>query len=92
VETQTQLDHAASVEAIASGARRRLSVTIIPRTILFAALVVIALVALWLVVSKAGGTLVLLTLALILGEAIRPLMLRLQRYHIPGPRQCCSST
>src|SRR5260221_6261896 len=67
-----------------TASRKRFSITITPRSIWMAAAAVVAILVGLLLLSKALGTLVLLLLAIILGEAIRPLVARLQRYRIPG--------
>jgi predicted PurR-regulated permease PerM len=66
-------------------ARRRLSITITPRTLVLAAGIFVAVLIGTVLVTQAAGTLISLLLAIILGEAIRPLVVRLQRYRIPGP-------
>lgn len=85
MDTQTQLQKGSSADAIADIGRRRISVNITARSIWLTALVVIAILVTGFILAKAEGTFVLLVIAIILGEAIRPIMLRLQRYHIPGP-------
>src|SRR5260370_23245577 len=67
-----------------TASRKRFSITITPRSIWMAAAAVVAILVGLLLLSKALGTLVLLLMAIILGEAIRPLFARLQRYRIPG--------
>jgi predicted PurR-regulated permease PerM len=47
------------------------------------AALVVATLAIILLISHALGPLILLLLAIILGEAIRPLVAQLERYHIP---------
>jgi putative heme transporter len=63
----------------------RVSITISRRSLLLAAALVVAILALILVFREALGTLILLLLAIIIGEAMRPVVVRLQRYHIPPP-------
>jgi len=46
---------------------------------------VLVLLVLVLLVTHALGALALIFIAVILGEAIRPIVARLQTYHIPGP-------
>jgi predicted PurR-regulated permease PerM len=69
----------------ARAARARVSVAITPRSLWFAAGVVLVLLVLVLLVTHALGALALIFIAVILGEAIRPIVARLQTYHIPGP-------
>ncbi|MGH2517748.1 MAG: AI-2E family transporter [Ktedonobacterales bacterium] len=66
-------------------ARRRITITITTRTMWVAALIVLAILAAVFLITKALGPVTLLVLSIILGEAIRPLVARLKRYHIPGP-------
>jgi predicted PurR-regulated permease PerM len=65
--------------------RRRLTITITSRSLWLAALIGLAVLVVLFLVIKAQGPIVLLVLSIILGEAIRPLVVRLKRYHIPGP-------
>ncbi|HEV8194190.1 MAG TPA: AI-2E family transporter [Ktedonobacterales bacterium] len=65
--------------------RRRFSITITPRTLWLAAGILVAVLVGIVLITQAAGTLIALLLAIILGEAIRPLVVRLQRYRIPGP-------
>jgi putative heme transporter len=62
----------------------RIAVTISQRSLWMATVLVVAILALILVVSQALGPLILLLLAIIIGEAIRPPVVWLKRYHIPG--------
>jgi predicted PurR-regulated permease PerM len=80
-------DQAATAEATTEAAptRRRLSVSITPRSLWLAALIVVVLVVSAFIIAKALSTVILLLLAIILGEAIRPLVARLQQRRIPGP-------
>ena len=66
-------------------ARRRFTITITTRTMWMGALILLAIVAVVVLITKASGPVTLLILAIILGEAIRPLVARLKRYRIPGP-------
>lgn len=63
----------------------RVSVTITPRTLWLAAAIVITILALWLLISHGLDSLILFFIAIILGEAIRPLVVRMERWHIPRP-------
>jgi predicted PurR-regulated permease PerM len=63
----------------------RVTVAITPRSIWFAAGVVLALLALVVLVTKALNALVLVFIAIILGEAIRPIVAKLQQRRIPQP-------
>ncbi|HEY7850821.1 MAG TPA: AI-2E family transporter [Ktedonobacterales bacterium] len=65
--------------------RSGLSITIAPHTIWYAAGVVIALAVLWLLVTKALVALLIFFIAVILGEAARPVVLRLERRRVPRP-------
>jgi putative heme transporter len=74
--------------SLSSGEARqssRISITISQRSLWVAAALVVAILALILIFSHALGTLILLLLAIIIGEAMRPVVARLQRYHIPPP-------
>lgn len=62
-----------------------MTVNITPRSIWLAAGIVIALLVVILLLTRALPALVLVFLAITLGEAIRPLVARLQRYRIPQP-------
>jgi predicted PurR-regulated permease PerM len=64
--------------------RRRFSITITPRSLLLGAALVVAILVGIVLISQALGTLLGLMLAIILGEAIRPLVARLHRYRIPS--------
>lgn len=68
-----------------TSARRRISITITPHSLLLAAAILIAILVGAIIITQAMGTLISLLLAIILGEAIRPLVARLRRYRIPGP-------
>jgi putative heme transporter len=57
--------------------------TITQRTLWLAAALVVGVLLLILVVSQSLQPFILLLLAIIIGEALRPLVARLQRYHIP---------
>jgi predicted PurR-regulated permease PerM len=63
--------------------RPRITVAITPRSMWFAAGVVLVLFVLVLLVTQALGALVVIFLSIILAEAIRPLVSRLQRRHVP---------
>lgn len=65
--------------------RPRVTVAITPRSIWLTAGVVLVLLLLVVLVTNALGALVLIFLSIILAEAIRPLVARLQRYRIPQP-------
>jgi putative heme transporter len=68
-----------------SSARRRFTITITTRTLLLAAAIGIAFLIGVIVITQALGTLIALVLAIILGEAIRPVVARLRKYRIPAP-------
>jgi predicted PurR-regulated permease PerM len=61
------------------------SITITQRTLWTALAIVVGAVAAFVIISQALGPLILLLLAIILGEAIRPVVLRLEHYRIPPP-------
>jgi predicted PurR-regulated permease PerM len=61
------------------------SIIISQRSLWLVAALVAAILALILILRQALGTLILLLLAIIIGEAMRPVVARLQRYHIPAP-------
>lgn len=75
----------AAVIAESPAAPRRMTITITARTMWLAALIGLAILAALFLVLRAQGPIVLLVLAIILGEAIRPLVARLERYRVPGP-------
>jgi predicted PurR-regulated permease PerM len=66
-------------------ARRRFSITITTRTLLLAAVIGITMLVGVLIITQALGTLIALVLAIILGEAIRPVVAWLRKYRIPAP-------
>lgn len=68
----------------AAAPARRLTVTITPGVVWLAAAVVVGILLLSLLISRALPTLILLVLAIIIGEAIRPLVERLGRRGIPA--------
>lgn len=78
-------DHVTAAVAEATPPRRRLAISITPRTLWLAALILVVLVASTFIIIKALSTVLLLLLAIILGEAIRPLVVRLQRRRLPAP-------
>ncbi len=83
MDSPQRLSGASTPEKIS--ARRWLSITITPRTLVLAAGIFVAVLIGTVLVTQAAGTLISLLLAIILGEAIRPLVVRVQRYRIPGP-------
>lgn len=62
-----------------------MSITITPRTLWLATAIVLTVLALWFLVSRALDSLILFFMSIILGEAIRPLAMRMERRHIPRP-------
>ncbi len=68
-----------------SAAHARASVSIAPRTLWFAGGVVLALLALVLLATRALNALVLVFIAIILGEAMRPIVSKLQQRRVPQP-------
>lgn len=65
-------------------ARRQMTITITARSMWIAALIGVAILVVLFLIARAQGPLILLVLAIILGEAIRPLVSRLRRYRIPA--------
>lgn len=61
------------------------SITIAPHTIWYAAGAVITLAILWLLVTKALAALLIFFVAVIIGEAARPIVLQLERRRVPRP-------
>ena len=59
------------------------SISITQRTIWLAAVLAVVILVGIVIVDKALGPLILLLLAMIIGEAVRPVVVRLERYHIP---------
>jgi len=70
--------------AIGTG-RPGFSITIAPRTILYATAAVVALAAGWMLITRALAALLIFFVAVIIGEAARPLVLRMERRHVPRP-------
>jgi putative heme transporter len=85
MDTQLQRHNGATPNTNGSLAPHRFAVTIAPRSIWLGAALIVGILLTVLLVSKALSTLVLALLAIILGEAIRPLVARMERRHIPGP-------
>ncbi|MGO8948300.1 MAG: AI-2E family transporter [Ktedonobacterales bacterium] len=65
--------------------RATVSVAISQRTLWLAAALVVAILAVILILTEALGPLILLLLSIIIGEAIRPLVARMERFRIPPP-------
>jgi predicted PurR-regulated permease PerM len=65
--------------------RSGVAITITTRTLWVAALIVLVILVALFLILRAQEPIVLLVLSIILGEGIRPLVVRLKRYHIPGP-------
>jgi predicted PurR-regulated permease PerM len=85
MDTLARARDQAAPSADGTSTRHRVTISITSRTIWLAALVFLAILASLLLISKALGPVTLFILAIILGEAIRPLVAYLGRYHIPGP-------
>jgi predicted PurR-regulated permease PerM len=85
LDGQMPLQNSAETSADGPLPPRRLSITITSRSIWLGAAVVVGILLAALIVSKALSTLVLLFLAIILGEAVRPLVASMRRRRIPGP-------
>jgi predicted PurR-regulated permease PerM len=79
------VDDATASAARSPGARARFTVAITPRSIWFAGGVVLMVLALVVLLTKALAALILVFISIILAEAIRPLVARLQRRRIPQP-------
>lgn len=75
----------AAAPADAHASRPAFSITIAPHTIWYAAGAVIVLAALWLVVTKALAALLIFFVAIIIGEAARPIVLQLEKRRVPRP-------
>ena len=65
--------------------RPGVSITIAPHTIWYTLGAVLAIAALWLLVTQATTALLIIFVAVIIGEAARPIVLRLERWRIPRP-------
>ncbi|HEX2347215.1 MAG TPA: AI-2E family transporter [Ktedonobacterales bacterium] len=75
----------ADAPADAHASRPAFSITIAPHTIWYAAGAVIVLVVLWLLVTKALAALLIFFVAIIIGEAARPIVLQLEKRRVPRP-------
>lgn len=75
----------AQVPAEAPTSRPAFSITIAPHTIWYAAGAVIVLAVLWLLVTKALAALLIFFVAIIIGEAARPIVLQLEKRRVPRP-------
>jgi predicted PurR-regulated permease PerM len=80
-------DQLISSSASTPGPRERapVSITVNHRTLWLAAALVVAILAIILILTQALGPLILLLLSIIIGEAIRPLVARLERFRVPPP-------
>lgn len=65
--------------------RRGLSITIAPRTIWYATAAVVTLALVWLLITQALAALLIIFVAIIIGEAARPIVLELERRRVPRP-------
>lgn len=63
--------------------RRGFSITIAPRTIWYAAAAVVTLAVVWLLITQALAALLIIFIAVILGEAARPIVLELEHRRVP---------
>jgi predicted PurR-regulated permease PerM len=81
---QARADGATTLAAEPPAARRA-SITITPRTLWLAAAIALGILAGIVLVTHALSALVLVFLAITLGEAIRPLVARLRQWRIPQP-------
>lgn len=75
----------ADAPADAHASRPAFSITIAPHTIWYAAGAVIVLAVLWLLVTKALAALLIFFVAIIIGEAARPIVLQLEKRRVPRP-------
>jgi predicted PurR-regulated permease PerM len=66
-------------------AQRGFALTITARSMWVAALIALVILAGIFLVATAQGPIVLFVLSIVLGEGIRPLVVRLKRYRVPGP-------
>lgn len=64
---------------------RGLSINISPRTIWYAVGTVIALAIAWALISRALSALLIIFIAITIGEATRPIVLELERRRVPRP-------
>lgn len=64
---------------------RGLSINITPRTIWYAVGTVIALAIAWALISRALSALLIIFIAITIGEATRPIVLELERRRVPRP-------
>ncbi len=78
-ERQPPLNEAPPAARITRG----MSISIAPRTIWYAAAAIVLLAILWLLVTKALVALLIFFVAVILGEAARPIVLQLERRRLP---------
>lgn len=83
MDTQMSGTHA-SPETTPRGRESRV-IAITPRTLWVAAAIVVGLIVVTYVVSKALGVLIELFIAIVIAEGIRPLVERLRRAHVPRP-------
>ncbi|HEU5346619.1 MAG TPA: AI-2E family transporter [Ktedonobacterales bacterium] len=84
METSTR-QPAEAEPAATRASRPGFSITIAPHTIWYAAGAVVTLAVLWLLVTKALVALLIIFVAIIIGEAARPIVLQLEKRHIPRP-------
>jgi predicted PurR-regulated permease PerM len=80
-----QVQNGSSSPTTQAQQRSPISITISQRSLWLMAALAVAVLVLIAVFSQALGPLILLVLAIIIGEALRPLVARLERYHIPRP-------
>ena len=66
-------------------ARRGVSIYIAPRTVWYAAGVVIALAIVWLLITRALSALLIVFIAITIAEAARPIVLKLESRRVPRP-------
>lgn len=65
--------------------RSGVSVSIAPHTIWYAVVAVVAIAVGWMLITRALPALLIFFVAVIIGEAARPLVLRMERRHVPRP-------
>ena len=85
VQSTTSTSSSSSLPASGPRDRSLVSISISQRTLWLATALVVGILVVILLVSQALGPLILLLLSIIIGEAIRPLVARLERYRIPPP-------
>lgn len=78
-------ESAATAPAPTKLVRPSVSVSIAPHTIWYAVVAVVAIATGWMLITRALPALLIFFVAVIIGEAARPLVLRMERRHVPRP-------